>query len=253
MRLAGENRLNKANHRPALASSLVVAAVILAACAVPFQAYTISSSNISAIRSTQRNVELGEFIGQQASASCRLRRIGPDGDRTFAQYIRSAFNDELVIAGQPTARERSMVSLKMRDVDVDCGNIWASWTIEADVKIANQLPFTVKVVHEFDGNFIPDIVWQRANVAYVPAVQEFIAAIIANPAYKDEFGIRAATAAVASASAAASAASPASAPASAAAPAAAAPAASAPARASEPEPDPDPDPPQWPTGGGIQA
>jgi len=196
--------------------ALAALALLLAACNVPFAPYTVSSANITAIRATQRRVELGDFLGRQDSVSCRFRRIGPDGDRTFAQYLRAAFNDELVIADARTGSERSTLSIKVTDVSVDCGNIWGSWTIEGEVSIGSQQPFTVKARHDFDGSFLMDIVQQRANQAFVPTAQAFIAAVVSHPTFKDEFGNR--RAAAPAADAAAKPAAPAEEPASAAAP-----------------------------------
>jgi hypothetical protein len=226
-----------ARHLPTL-----VATLALAGCAVPFPGYSISSNNVLAIRGTQRSVELGDFLGNQTTSSCRLRKIGPDADRTFAQYIRAAFTDELVIAGPPPLRERSTVSVRITDVNVDCGNIWSSWTIEGEVRITNQLPYKVKVVRDFDGSFLADVVWARANQAFVPTVQEFIAAIMANPAYRSEFTVARPTPAPAPAPVQAAAQPPAAgqAPAPGAAPAAPAP---SPAPAPAPRPAPEPIPP----------
>lgn len=162
--------------------------VSMAGCAAPFAPYAISSSNVSAIRAAQRGMELGAFAGTQNDVSCRFRRIGPTGSQTFAQYIRAAFNEELVIAGTPASRERSMLSLKITDVAVDCGHVWSSWTIEAEVRIANQAPFPVKVSRSFDGSFLADVVQTRASQAFAPTVQAFIAEIVASPAYVNEFG-----------------------------------------------------------------
>lgn len=218
-----------ARHLPAL-----VAAAALTGCVVPFPSYSVSSTNVLAIRATQRSVELGDFLGNQTTSSCRLRKIGPDADRTFAQYIRSAFTDELVIAGPPPLRERSTVSVRITDVNVDCGNIWSSWTIEGEVRITNQLPYKVKVVRDFDGSFLADVVWARANQAFVPTVQEFIGAVMANPAYRSEFTVARPAPAVAPA------------PVQAAAPPPAAPAPPVPAAAPLPAPPASPEPPPRP-------
>lgn len=163
---------------------------LLAGCAPAFAPYHISSSNVVALRSAQRSAELADFTGAQANVSCRLRRIGPAGDRTFSQYIRAAFNDELVIAGAPASRERSSLSLHIKDVSVDCGNLWASWTITADVTVGSQAPVVIKVSRRFDASLLADVVQSRASQAFAPTVQQFIAAVIQHPAYQSEFGGR---------------------------------------------------------------
>lgn len=218
-----------------------VALGILSGCVVPFPTYNVSSNNVMAIRATQRTVELGDFLGNQTTTSCRLRRTGPDGDRTFAQYIRAAFQDELVIAGPPPLRERSTLSMRITDVNVDCGNIWSSWTIEGEVRITNQQPYKVKVVRDFDGSFLADVVWQRANQAFVPTVQEFIAAVMAHPAYRNEFTVVRAAPAIETTRPAAPQPAPVAAPP--ATPPAAAPATPPAAPAPAPRPAPEPIPP----------
>lgn len=214
-----------------------VATVVLTGCVVPFPTYSVSSNNVLAIRATQRTVELGDFLGNQTTTSCRLRRTGPDADRTFAQYIRAAFQDELVIAGPPPLRERSTLSLRITDVNVDCGNVWSSWTIEGEVRITNQPPYKVKVVRDFDGSFLADVVWQRANQAFVPTVQEFIAAVMAHPAYKSEFTVARAAPVAPPPAPAAQASTPPPAP------AAQAPSPEPPAAPPAPRPPPEPIPP----------
>lgn len=214
-----------------------VATLALTGCVVPFPTYSVSSNNVLAIRATQRTVELGDFLGNQTTTSCRLRRTGPDADRTFAQYIRAAFQDELVIAGAPPLRERSTLSVRITDVNVDCGNVWSSWTIEGEVRITNQLPYKVKVVRDFDGSFLADVVWARANQAFVPTVQEFIAAVMAHPAYRSEFTVARAAPAAPPPTPAAQASTPPAAP------AAQVPSPPPPAAPPAPRPPPEPIPP----------
>ena len=162
--------------------------VLLTACAVPFPVYTISSSNITSIRTARNTVELGDFTGSQVSVSCRLQPISPEGGRTFAQYIRNAFNDELIIAGQKPGLPKSKVTLQLKNIDVDCAMGQASWILEADVTVENQNPYSIRTVRNFDGNFAGAVVANRAYQAFVPSVQQLIADIMGHPAFKAEFG-----------------------------------------------------------------
>lgn len=169
-------------------ASSVVLPILLGACAVPFPVYTVSSANLTTIRAARNAVELGAFSGPQTSVSCRLQPISPEGGRTFAQYIRNAFNDELVIAGERPGLPRSRVSLQLKNIDVDCAAGTAAWVIEVDVTIANHRPFTVKTVRTFDGNLLGDVVLMRAYQAFVPSVQQLIADVMAHPTFRAEFG-----------------------------------------------------------------
>lgn len=162
--------------------------VALTACAVPFPVYTVSSSNVTSIRATKNTVELSEFTGSQTSVSCRLQPISPEGGRTFAQYIRNAFNDELVIAGQKPELAKSKLTLQLKNIDVDCAIGQASWMLEADVTVGSQKPFSIKTVRNFDGNLAGAIVVNRAYQAFVPSVQQLITDIMAHPSFRAEFG-----------------------------------------------------------------
>ena len=166
----------------------IVAASLLAGCAVPFPVYTVSSSNVTSIRSAKAVVELGEFSGLQTSVSCRLQPISPEGNRTFAQYIRGALNDEVVIAGPSSSVRKSKLSLQLKNIDVDCAVGAASWMMEVDVSINGKPSFNVKTVRNFDGNFMGNVVAQRAYQAFVPSVQQLIADIMMHPNFKAEFG-----------------------------------------------------------------
>ncbi len=140
------------------------------------------------IRAAQNTVELDQFAGQQTTVSCRLQPISPEGGRTFAQYIKNAFNDELVIAGQKPGLPKSKVSVQLKSIDVDCAIGQASWIIEADVTVGSQKPYSIKTVRNFDGNFAGVVVANRAYQAFVPSVQQFIADIMSNSVFKTEFG-----------------------------------------------------------------
>lgn len=184
-----------ATHSRRLASlgataTALAALATLAGCAPPFANYSISSANVANLRSAQRVVQLGDFIGTQATVSCRLRRIGPSGDRTFSQYVRAAFNDELVIAGPAPSRDAAELSLWLKEVSVDCGNLWASWTLVAEVQIAGRPPFPVKVSRSFEASVFADQVQKHAGESFAPTVQKLIAEVIASPAFKEEFGGR---------------------------------------------------------------
>lgn len=166
----------------------LVVVVQLTGCAVPFPTYSASGDNITSLRSVNKRFGLGEFSGAQSNVSCRLQSIGPEGGRTFAQYIRSAWNDELVVAGAGGSGAKSKVLLTLKSVEVDCGVGAASWVFDVDVAVNGQAPFRVRTQRGFDGNLLGTIVLQRAYQAYVPSVQQLIADIVAHPKFKAGIG-----------------------------------------------------------------
>jgi hypothetical protein len=182
--------MNTQSFRSALrALALVMTAAQLAGCAVPFPTYSASTDNITSLRNVNKRLELGEFSGASTSVSCRLQPISPEGGRTFAQYIRGAWNDELVMAGVSGSGSKSKVLLTLKHVDVDCGMSSASWTFEVEVAVNGQAPFNVRTQRNFDGNFLGTVVLQRAYQSYVPSVQQLIAEVIAHPKFKAGIGV----------------------------------------------------------------
>ena len=164
------------------------AVLLLVGCAVPFPVYTVSTTNITSIRASQRSVEVADFSGTQTSVSCRTQPISPEGGRTFAQYIRGAFNDEIIIAGVKPGTAKSRVSLALKNIDVDCAIGTGSWIFEVTVTIDGQRSYDVRTVRTFEGSFAGAIVGQRAYQAFVPSVQQLITDVMAHPTYKMEFG-----------------------------------------------------------------
>jgi len=128
----------------------IVALGLLTGCALPISPYAVSSSDITSIRSAHKAIDLGDFSDGPTSASCRGEGIAPEGGRSFAQYIRDAFNDEIVIAGLSTTRDRSTVSLKVLNIDVTCGLGTAFWIVEVEVRVGEQAPYIVKTIRNFE-------------------------------------------------------------------------------------------------------
>ena len=154
---------------------------LLAGCAVPFPVYTVSSSNISAIREAQRTLQLGQFSGNQSSVSCRLQPITPEGGKTFAQYIRAALADEIIIAGDTSTKSKVPISVQLVSIDVACNSLDSNWTIELEVTLPNDPPFAVKTVRSFEYSFLGSAMLPRAYQAFVPTVQEAVANVLAHP------------------------------------------------------------------------
>lgn len=162
---------------------MITTLFFLQGCAVPFPVYTISSKNITTIRSTPKTIKLGDFQGNQKSVSCRLQPISPENGNTFAQYIHDAFQDELIIADPATNSDLTLTA-KVLDIDVDCAMGTASWEVSMEVTVGNEPPFVVKTIRTFDGNFLGGVVLTRAYQAFTPTVQDVITNILIHPSFK---------------------------------------------------------------------
>lgn len=163
------------------AGCAATSALILSACSVPFPVYSVSGQNIEAIRNSKANIHVGPFQGAQNSVVCRLQPISPEGNVTFAAYIRKAFADEVLIAN-PASKARTIeIGANLRNIDVNCGIFSAEWVIDLEVTVNNGPPIQVKTVRSFDGNYVGAVVANRAYQAFVPAVQQTVHDILTNP------------------------------------------------------------------------
>jgi hypothetical protein len=162
--------------------ALSVSALLLSACSVPFPVYSISGENVGMIRNLPVNVQVGEFQGVQKEVTCRLQPIGPEGNATFATYIQKAIRDEVLIAGNTPRGQTVQISGTVKNVDLSCGIITGSWTIDVDVSVNGGPPFPIRSVKTFDGNYMGTVVATRAYQAFVPAVQQLVRDILSSPA-----------------------------------------------------------------------
>lgn len=159
-----------------------VVAFVLAGCAVPFPAYTVSSSNIATIRAADRPIELGHFAGDQTFVYCHDFTFTPEGGKTFAQYIRAAFADELVIAGNTSTKPKVLLSARLSRIAVVCrGWEGRKWEIDLEVTLPDQPPFTVNTVHKFANLVFEPASQATAYHAFLPSVQETVANVLAHP------------------------------------------------------------------------
>ena len=164
---------------------LLSGALMVWGCSLAFPVYSPSGKNVQAIRSLPTNVKLGQFLGDEKSVSCRLQPIAPESGETFASYIKSAFNEDMIMAGGKATTADLPLAGTLKNIDVDCGIISASWIIEMELTIGTHPPFMVKTVHPFDGNYFGGIVFQRAYTAFVPAVQRFINDVVTHPTFQE--------------------------------------------------------------------
>jgi len=160
----------------------------LSGCSMPFPVYSVSGKNVASLRSMSKPIKLGQFAGDQKSVSCRLQPISPEDGSTFASYIRNAFNEEMIIAGVNAGDGAPELRGTLKNIDVDCGIISASWIIEMEFSVGDRAPFTVKTVREFDGNYFGQVVFSRAYTAFVPSVQAFVNDALNHPSLQAAAG-----------------------------------------------------------------
>jgi len=98
--------------------------------------------------------------------------------------IAKAISEEIIMAGGAQREPKVTLSGTLKNVDVDCGILSGSWTIEMDVSINNQPSFSLKTIHEFDGNYFGAVVFNRTHTAFVPTIQDLVNNIISSPSFQ---------------------------------------------------------------------
>jgi hypothetical protein len=167
-------RTRRLSRGPQTIFLLLATVLATSGCTAPFPVYSISAQNVETVRTFPFSIRTGSFAGDQKTVSCRLQPIGPESGETFAAYIKKALDSEMIIAGS-NARSRPIeISSTVKEIDVDCGIISASWIIESIIRVNGGTPYTVRTVRPFDGNYIGGVVLGRAYTAFVPSIQQHI-------------------------------------------------------------------------------
>lgn len=156
-----------------------------------FGNYGSEPRHVASLRSLRHTISLGQFTGTQDRVWCRLERlsVSPKHGGTFASYIWNAFADAIVMAdvARSTPPTEAAVELTgtLKDIDVNCGIISGSWTIEMVLTLGGQPPFSVRTVRAFESEFFSaGSVGRRAYEAFAPSVQEFVNDVLISPSFQ---------------------------------------------------------------------
>jgi hypothetical protein len=142
----------------------------------------IALRDLAALR--PQSLVVGKFEGGPESASCRLAPISPPDRQSFAEFIRGAFIDELSLAGLAADKAGSEFRGTIKSLDVDCNVGTGLWTIAFEYSVGGKLPVLVKADYEFEGAFAGVTVFNNAQQALVPAVQELIRQIVTSAEFQ---------------------------------------------------------------------
>jgi len=175
----------------AYVSLLFVAALSLSGCTNVSPRYSSSSDNVLVLRDIRdqsvAKIRTGQFLGEKTSESCRGGSFEPPDHDTFAFFIGEAFRDEFILSDIYAKDASIKLSGRLKEVYLDAGMGEGIWEIEMEMTVLDQPPFTVKVQHFFEGGFAAITVCENARNAFIPAVQDFVAAVIAHPTFQRSF------------------------------------------------------------------
>ena len=152
------------------------------------QRYVSSGNNVSVLRElyakTPHKIKVGEFEGDKNVVGCRGPNIAPPDRMTYASFIRNALVEDLMLANVHSDNSDIDLSGSLIDIDVSCGIGTGKWIIEMELAIQGMEAFTVKNSYDFEGAIIGVTVFSNANLALVPAIQEFIRVVINHPKFQ---------------------------------------------------------------------
>jgi hypothetical protein len=174
--------------RPAV--TLLVLVSFLTGCAPSIsQRYYPSAKNAIALRAlaAQRaeTLTVGRFRGGPETVWCRGAGISPPDRKSFAEFLRGAFIDELALAGLLTEASPLEFRANLKFLDVECNVGTGIWTIEFEYSIAEGPPAVVKKDYEFEGAYLGETVYRNAVQALVPAVQELIQTVVTSNDFRN--------------------------------------------------------------------
>jgi hypothetical protein len=92
--------------------------------------------------------------------------------------------DELSLAGLMDEKSGIELRAKIKDVDVHCNVGTGVWAIELEYAVAGKPPVLIKSDYEFEGAYYGLTVFNNAQQALVPAVQELIRRIVTSTEFQ---------------------------------------------------------------------
>lgn len=177
----------------------VAAAVLLAGCETPTtQGYAALGSNTTALRTLGvEGVGVGAFTGaEDFSASCRAFGTLSAAGVTHREYIRRAFEEELLTAGIGSlSGPRVVLTGVINELNFSSVSnvIGGYWNIRVTLKSSNGAAMTKAVRHEFGSGFLADNACKNAADAFLRATQDLVSAFVRDPGFKTVVQSRQAT------------------------------------------------------------
>jgi hypothetical protein len=149
--------------------------------------YSASVDNVTELRKLAgTKVTVGDFTtknGNKSSIGCRA--VGPiktpDGE-PYAQYIRKALLTELKMAevyadGAPVTLTGSLDHL-------DFSSTSGAWQIGVTVSSSNGQSVHIEESYEYSSSFFGETACNQTAQAFMPGVQDLIAKLVRDPAFK---------------------------------------------------------------------
>jgi hypothetical protein len=167
----------------------IVGVSLLSGCTHTVTSYSPSFDNLNrlqAIKKSQQKIALSSFtatVPNQRSIMCRLEGTETlPNNQTYEEYIQDALHSELASAG--LLSDASKVVLNANLDKVDFNSMTGHWIIQMTFNSNVGQPFTVKSSSGFAADFVADMACEEVAKAFVPAVQQFLDKLYADPDFK---------------------------------------------------------------------
>ncbi len=146
--------------------------------------YTISTDNAVALRSFSGSpINVGNFTDKENLSAIACHTHGPvstlDGE-TFASFIQKAFTDELKMAGLYSKAAPVTITGNLDHIDYTTA-LGHQWDLTLTLNSSTGKSATVSEIYKYSGSVFaaPGAEYAQAALAFVPAVQNLNAKIIA--------------------------------------------------------------------------
>lgn len=133
--------------------------------------------------------------GERTEITCRAVGpiVTPDGE-TFSAFISKALVDEMKFSG--IYSKDAVKSISGHITKLNFSSTSGHWAISANVSVADEPPFTVTEVYDYDTSFFGETACNQTAQAFGPAVQDFVKKVVSHPAFQQAFMIHSASTAV---------------------------------------------------------
>ena len=151
--------------------------------------YGMSADNIELMKELDGlQVSIKEITASKPGVTkIQCRGAGPvstPNKETFEAYIKDALVSELKLAGIYSESSNIKISGTVKKLDFSSNIGAGKWMFDVSVSDEDGMSYQVNSIFNFSTNWVADKACQQVAQAFVPAVQNLIKDIVANPKFK---------------------------------------------------------------------
>ena len=145
-------------------------------------------SALKGLSGNAKKINLGQFNDPKNTTSLGCRLEGEESlpsNATYISYLQNALKSELNQSGLYSTHSKMKLDATLDSITSNSmiGSS-AHWTIKMTFNDHIQKPYTIKSTYHYSANYVADIACTEAAQAFVPATQQFLKTLYANPSFK---------------------------------------------------------------------